>query len=243
MKLKALNKKIADYGFPLEIESEDEEFHGHCKGIIVGLTKGKGEDMQVAKSYMPEGSDLVALLKDNDIYKVSETQVEKTDSGVIEKTTAHFLPYYVDDHSFTYPTVNTEAPVIGEDLPEGKCSYVDAELLFVYKAMNRYSTICILLRKTPFFKAIWDSFICNQADYFLDLLGAKKQEDGKYVMDFYTVTGQREDVIFETPTDLRDALVSLRVVDIHVEDCPPEDDEEKDADNNTTTEQTTEHKE
>ncbi len=245
MKLKALNKKIADYGFPLEIESTDEDFHGHCKGIIIGLTKGTGEDMQIVESYTPNKDDLGAMLKDQDIYKLAEVQVQRTDENTVEQVMAHFVPYYVENHSFTYPSLNAEVPILGEELPEGKCNYVDAELLFVHNGMNRYSTICIVIRTVPFFKAIYNSFLSKQADYFLELLGANKREDGKYVMDFYTSIGERKDVVFESPKDLQAALVSLRIIDLHVEeeDHTLEDSEEKDANNNTATEQTTEHKE
>lgn len=237
MKIKSLNsEKIKKWGFPLEMEYDNKDFHGHKISVAVCLkndTTGVIEE-----NFLSEGLGdiktrdalLLELLNDKDILLVKDniTQFDK-ESGKLVPKTMYYVPYYVADHSVFKPTVDYEN-VSGAS----NVTYeLKVEILFVYEdGLSRYVTLPICTRNTSIMDYVYSMFENYDEEEFAKI-GLKyrtekesdleEEEEGYYLdddeeegyyLDFYNEVGQKYYLCFSTLERLRDSIASLRLIEI-----------------------------
>lgn len=216
MKLHALNERIVDFGFPLEIEDNNESFHGHSRGILFALVNPNGT---VLKNHMPgpkglshcggrdPGAALKQLIEDSSITKLTQ-HFYSSEPGGIEEQIGYYVPYYVVGHSMFQPTLNYDN-IIDDGNHQ---NYVDVELIFTYHGWNRYATAHLKTVNIPIMSALYESFSGLSSKEFLESLGAKHHLDGGYTLDFYNEIGDKETIYFSSSEAVRDSMVSMRVI-------------------------------
>lgn len=210
MKLHALNERIVNYGFPLEIEDKDEEFHGHSRGILFAITDMSGN---VLKNHMPDGSDdsLKKLLADPCITKLDQTFFSKTtedDEEPVAERIGYYLPYYVVGHSMFMPTLNYDN-IIDDGEHE---NFVDLELILACNGMNRYITAHLNTVNVSIMSALYESFNGPQSEKFLESLGFKSFSYGGFSIDVYNEIGECDGLYFADAEAVRDAIISVRII-------------------------------
>lgn len=236
MKLKSLNKNIKKYGFHEEIEYTNATFNGHQLGIAICIKNQKTGEIEQNFLSQELGDDkirdslLKELLADKSILLMENniTQFNESKTEIVPKT-IYYLPYYVDGHSVMQPTVNYE-----NVSKTNNTSYdIKVEVLFVEDELNRYITIPIKTKNTSIMNLVYDLF-GNYDDEFLETLGIKWQDEDEnidvgYVLDFYNQVGEKYNLIFEDIEDLRNAIVSMRLIDIksHIDEGEENGDESK----------------
>lgn len=222
MKLKSLNKNIEKFGFNEKMEYTNATFNGYQLGIAVCIKNNiTGE---IESNFLSEtlgdnqvrNSLLLELLNDKSILLLENkiTQFGAVETTLIPKT-IYYLPYYVENHSVMQPTISCENI---SKVPN--VSYnIKVEVLFVEDKLNRYMTIPFKTKNTSIIDLVYDlfeySFDTNEQ---LEKIGIKYQaateiENAGYVLDFYNQVGEKYNLIFSTSSRLRDAIVSMRLID------------------------------
>lgn len=234
MKLKSLNKDISKWGYSQDMEYTDADFHGHQRGVAVGIKNnvtGKIEVNCLPKSLGDEQTRdfmLEELLNDKSILLIENgiTQFDEEGKNLVPKT-IYYLPYYVDGHSVLQPTVTNEN-ISGACNVSYECK---VELLFVEDGLNRYATIDFNTRNISIMDMVHDLFEWDELEDELANSGVHfeeetdEDEEGFY-LDFYNEAGERYNLCFSTLERLRDDIVSMRLIDIkcHI-DCEEKKDE------------------
>lgn len=262
MKLVALNKGLENkYGYCDEMEWKNDKFHGHQKGICVGIVDKvkEGEEFTVNhihQNHLPndmEGKDklLVELVKDKNIVLVSDSITQLDGSNELVPREVLYLPYAVEGHSVFQPTVNFE----NIDNAINTSHHVKVELCFVIDGLNRYIVMDTVTHNVPIFELV-DSLLDELDDltsgYMEDEegieslleLGIKYMseengdvcEDGDgFYLDFYDEAGNTYwRNISDAENNLKNACVSMRLISIMTEI-------ERTWDNGGETVQDTEH--
>lgn len=222
MKFHALNERIVDYGFPLEIEDKDESFHGHSRGIMFALVNPNGT---VLKNHMPgpkglshcgnrdPGEALKQLIEDSSITKLTQ-HFYSNEPGGIEEQIGYYVPYYVVGHSMFQPTLNYDN-IIDDGNHQ---NYVDIELILTYHGWNRYITAHLKTVNISIMTALFQSFTGVSSNEFLESLGFEKAFDGGYTIKFYNEIGDSEKIYFRDAGAIYDAIVSMRVIGLRWEE-------------------------
>ena len=225
MKLKTINKNIAKFGYPQELEYNDQTFHGHQIGVAVCVQNSYTKEIEenfLSESLGDEDTRnqlLNKLLNESDTMLITETimQPSKEGSCLIPKT-IYYMPYYVPTHSRFQPTVMFDN--INNDLDV--YHNITVELLFVAEdGLNRYLTISLKTGNISMLEAVYNFFDNMYSnDKELETVGIKHNESG-YILDFYDTPGKRYDIEFDSIEQLRNAITSVRL--IHIERISYED--------------------
>ena len=219
MKLKSLNKNTEKYGFPQEIEYENTNFNGFQKGIALCLQNNITKEIE--QNFLSESLGdketrdflLGELLREEKAVFMLETITQFDNGGkTLVPKTLYYMPYYVVNHSKFKPTV------INNNITNAcNVSYdVEVELIFAEEGLCRYATVSFKTRNVPVFELVNDLFNDEEE---LESIGVKWQEETEfeeqgYALDFYNEAGQRYNLVFKNGDSLRDALVSMRMIDI-----------------------------
>lgn len=219
MILKSLNHLDPKFGYPDEIQYDDKRFHGHQKGVCIGLKNvntNKIEQNFLSESIENRDALLEELLSLEGVILAQEsiTQFDEAGKNLIPKI-LYYLPYAVKDHSIFQPTLN-------DDNVETRVSNVsnrfEVEILFVTDNLNRYVTIPFETRNISMFESVDDMFD-DTFDESHELYKAgmrwkdeTEDEEAGYYLDFYNEAGQRFDVGFSRLDDFRDTIASVRLL-------------------------------
>lgn len=216
MKLKSMNKNLDKFGFPESLDYSDEKFHGHQKGIAIGVKDNKTN--KFIKNFLSKelGDDptrdflLNDLVQDPEILLI-EDNITQLENNELVPRTIYFLPYFVEDHSCLKPTVNF-------DNISGACnvSYkAQVELLFATSdGLNRYMVVDFNTANVPIFELVNDIFDEEVPDIMYEYDG---EEGAGYYLDFYDEAGQSYPVCMQSMEQFRDLLVSFRLIGLEME--------------------------
>lgn len=207
----------------MDFEYDNAKFNGHQVGVAICIQDkqtGKIECNMLPSTLGDERTrDLLLseLLYDKSILLIenSITQLDEKKINLIPKT-VYYLPYYVVDHSAFKPTVNFDNVSMACNV-----SYdLKVEVLFVEDGYNRYLTIPLKTRNVSIMELVYSLFDddCSEKEE-LEEIGIKWHEDIEdgcdgYVLDFYNEAGERNNLFFDSLEQLRDAIVSMRLIDI-----------------------------
>ena len=224
MKIVAVNKDID--GYLNEMEYNNKNFNGHQIGVAVFVVNNQTNQINdnFSKKTIPE---LQAMLENKAIILLEEKITQVEDGALVPKT-VYSLPYYVEQHSVSTPTVNNQEL----ETCIGTTCYSETEILFVHDGLNRYVTVRFASKSTSLMDLVYDAFSSGQDnEAFLESIGihygildcesAEEYEDADegYILDFYNEAGARSDLIFGSLERLRDTIVSMRLVNCeHVKD-------------------------
>lgn len=221
MKIKSLNENLKKYGYPVEMEYNNPKFNGHQVGIAVCIKNNVTNEIE--ENFLSESLGdtetrdflLSEMLTDKNVILIENliTQFDRENGGLIPKT-IYYLPYCVTEHSRFTPTVTNENIV-----DTCNSSYdIKVEILFVEEEVSRYLVIPFKTRNISVMDLMYSLFEYGNKDE-LKQIGIEWQEESDdteagYVLDFYTQTGERYNLVFSNAERLRDAIVSMRLIDI-----------------------------
>ncbi len=221
MILKALNgNRLAQYGYADELEYTNDGFHGHQIGISIGVTDTMTGD--IIDTYISETQGdmdtrkgiLRSIIDDTTVIKI-EKPITQIDNGAIVAKTIWFVPYAVKGHSVFRETVNFNNIVCADDVT----NHAVVELLFSHEGLNRYMTISFDTAAASMMDTVYDLFEYSQHSRFDELATeiVRIQDDANevhYQLDFYDEAGEKVVLDFSTIWDLRDALASVRLLEV-----------------------------
>lgn len=221
MKLKTMNKNLDKFGYPEILEYDNPDFHGHQKGIAIGIKDNKTN--KFVRNYLSKelGDDFTRdfllndLVQDPEILLI-ENNITQMENDELVPRTIYYLPYFVEDHSCLTPTVNF-------DNISGACnvSYkAKVELLFATDdGLNRYTTIEFQTRNVSIFELINNAFDDNSE--IPEIVYDSRDYDGEnstgYYLDFYDEAGEPYYLCKDHKEDYRDLLVSFRLIGLDME--------------------------
>ena len=209
------------------MEYDNPSFHGTQKGVCVCIKDNetgviinnsmptpnvkKGDEDSIEKI---RSNELQKLLNDNRILLI-ENNITQMEDGELKSRTIYYLPYYVADHSFLKPTV------LYENI-SGACnvSYdISVEVLFVEDNLNRYVTFDFKTCNISVMDLVYGLFEETEIHGELSEAGflyRKESEEFKegFYLDFYDEAGNKYDLCFSRIDRFRDAIVSMRLIDI-----------------------------
>lgn len=213
MKLRALNgDKAVKYGYEPELGYDNPNFHGHQIGIAIGIIDGNTGD--IVRNSLPtiisdetkRDSMLKEIIANESIIKVEQVVTQVVDNKLVPRI-IYYLPYAVVEHSVYQPTVN-----FANICPaENATNYVTVEILFVEDGLNRYVTYTYETVNVSVMDEIYNM------DSPQDIPGIEYRENSEeygYYLDFYDEAGDKTELCFEEWDRLRDAIVSVRILDI-----------------------------
>lgn len=219
MILKSLNgNKLSKYGYSDEFEYFNPTFHGHQIGISIGVTSTKTQE--IVKNHISEkqGTEeernkiFLSIMNDPNIIKLEKEITQFEDNHFVART-IWLLPYAVQGHTAFRETLNFDNIVCASNAS----NHVVLELLFVEDALNRYMTVSYDTANVSIMDFIREVFECgeeypeelNQVEYRDD-----EEEGPGYYLDFYDMAGERFELRFDCLERLRDALVSVRLLEV-----------------------------
>lgn len=212
MKIKAINKNTEVYGYPMEMEYNNENFHGHQVGIALCVIND--ETKEVENNYISsktfcnkEMQDyaLGKLLNEEKAVFIEEHIVHLGEDGRLIPKTIFYMPYYVAEHSRFKPTVT--------DCNSINCDNFTIEILFVAEeGLNRYITIDSEVNPyiIDYLESLFDGFHFDENNQ-LHKAGVWYENDSFY-LDFYNQAGQRFDIEFPVLRYLKDIIASVRLI-------------------------------
>lgn len=231
MKIKSVNNDLKKYGYPIEMEYNNHNFNGHQIGVAVCIKNnvtGLIEENFLSESLGDKASRdslLSELLADENVTLIPDiiTQFDRENGGLIPKT-IYYIPYVVENHSRFIPTVTNDNIV-----DSCNASYdVKIELLFTEEEVSRYLVIPFKTRNISVMDLVYNLFEGDRED--LKEVGIEWQDgsddtEAGYTLDFYTNTGERYNLVFSNGERLRDAIASMRLIDIvcHIDGEDEED--------------------
>lgn len=218
MNLHILNEALTKYGFSKELKYVDDKFHGHQRGVAICLANLDATIGQpiIYENYLPEAlhdksknENLLEILNDPAIVKLYQ-RITQEEKGQLVCRTLVYVPYYVMDHTCFAPTINFDN--VDPDLDGSYDLYkADIELLFVCDGTNRYCTLHGLLKNVSIWDAIEGAFEHRE---LLESMGCvfTDKNSQELTLDFYDEVGEPVQTTFTSPRDLRDRMVSFRLI-------------------------------
>lgn len=222
MKLKSVNKNIEKYGYPIGLEYDTKDFNGHQVGIAICVQNDITSEVE--ENYLSESLGdketrdfmLGELLREEKAKFIIKniTQVDVKNKQMIPKTIV-YMPYFVEDHSRFKPTVINKNIINAYNVQHE----VLVEVVFVDTINDdlcRYITIPLVTRNMPVFESVYNFF---NEDENLQKLGIVWQEETYeteegYALDFYDESGEKCVITFKHASDLRDTIVSMRIIEM-----------------------------
>jgi hypothetical protein len=221
MKIKAVNKGTEKYGFPQELDYNNPSFNGHQIGIAVcvqNMVNNEIEENYLSEKFSDDERDFLLgeLLREKALLIVDNfTQLD--DSNELTPKAIYYMPYFVLEHSRLKPTVIN-------DNVSGACnvSYdIKIEVIFVHNGLSRYITVPVKTRNSSVMDCIYGIFDTDEEFEELGIKWKKATEDEEegYELDFYNEAGERFNLRFNRLENLRDAIVSVRMIecDMHID--------------------------
>ena len=219
MKALSLNKdKLAKYGYPEEMEYDVKDFNGHLITISLGWISVDGKE--IYDNYLPDSlgtkeerdNILFEILENEDLYVLEFTKLRRNEQdGEVKEEKLIVLPYALPEHNAYLPTPNFE-DLSGTPLYTRE---VTVEFLFSKNGLNRYCYYNYITDlQTP-----WDvvkQYLENLDENTSKQIGLQKTSTGDehvYIFDMYDKLGNKEYESFESFDDLKDSLLSWRVID------------------------------
>ena len=218
MKIIAVNKGID--GYLDEMQYDNKEFNGHQVGVAVCVTNNATGD--ITDNFSKKSIQELQEMLDDKTILLLEEKITQVEGGKLVPKTVYSLPYYVEQHSISKPTVNNQEL----ETSLGMTCYSETEILFVHDGLNRYVTVRFASKNTSLMDLVYDAFSSGQGnEAFLESMGihygilddyenAEEYEsaDEGYILDFYNETGARTDFIFGSLERLRDSIMSMRLI-------------------------------
>ena len=213
MKIKALNgNKTVKYGFEPELGYDNPNFHGHQIGICIGvIDNASGEIIRNALPDLPGISKhdaVLEILADESIIKVEEPITQYEDNKLCKRT-IYYLPYAVEGHSIYEPTFNFSNIVLASNV----VNHVTLEILFVESNLNRY----VVCNYDTVNISIMDIIFNTKIEDIPDVVHKTDIDGIGYYLDFYNEAGNKTELCFPNWERLRDAIVSVRLLNIITE--------------------------
>lgn len=211
------------YDFPPFIEYDNPKFHGHQLGIAVCIKNNETKEIEenmLSKSRNNRDTLLQELLNDDLVTLITDeiTQLNRTNDKLVSKT-IYYLPYRPENHSSTKPTVTDDY------ISTSMNTFYDVkiELLFVQdNGIKRYVTMPVQTRNIGMLELVNDIFDewDNVKEAFINEPDCKwvretDEYEAGFLVDFYDNCGNRYDITFSQPDELKQALVSARVISLH----------------------------
>lgn len=234
MKLIALNKNTEKYGYSQEIEYGNDSFNGYQVGVAICVQNDITKEIEF--NYLPKrlGDDetrdflLGELLHEKKCVFITEEITQINENYELVPKVIYYLPYYVADHSRFKPTIIHENVVGYSDSDYD----IQVELVFSHEGLSRYFTIPIRTRNVSVMECVYNMFAFSTDPVALEDIGIKWKDETEdteagYVLDFYNEAGNKFDLIFSCTEDLRNTIVSMRVIDFAC--CDDYDDGEEDG--------------
>lgn len=219
MKLKAINKNIEKYGYPQTMEYNNRNFNGHQVGVAICLQNNitnKIEENYLSESLGDEETRnflLSELLREEKALFITEviTQLDENSNQLVPKT-LFYMPYFVEEHSRFKPTI------MNRNISDNcDTTYtIEVELGFTTEGYSRYLTVLFNTCNVPVFELVSNLFDDEKALSDLGIKWNEETEEGipGYVLDFYSSAGNKYNFVFENTNELKNILVSMRMIDI-----------------------------
>ena len=232
MKLKSLNKLDPKYGFPDTVWFDDENYHGHQRGIALCI---KEEDTgEIYRNYIKpldgnaDADELAKeLINDKNIkLLVDEETYFNEGEGKLSKRILYQLPYANIDSSAFKTTVNFDG---ADDDPDHNHK-MTIEVLFVINGLNRYIEIVTeTTDEGPVQAAI--NYLKNP-DNLVDIGFERVEdddeiEDGWYLEVYNEANKEGSAFMGATPEDILLYINSIRLIGIETFAAKGESDETK----------------
>lgn len=221
MIIKALNNLDPKYGYATEIEYKNDKFNGNQVGVCLAIQNAQTGVFEHNYISSVIGDDetrntaLQEILNNKSFIILTDTIYQRDDtSKELVPKTVYYLPYYVKDHSCFKPTVTF-------DNVSGACNVtynLDVEVLFVEEGLNRYVTMHFCTRNIPVMSLVYDLFEDGDEEELAEQgigYGTYEDETG-FLLDFYNEAGEKFMCVFRDAEELRDRIVSIRLIGI---DC------------------------
>lgn len=219
MKALSLNKnKLAKYGYPEEMEYDVKDFNGHLITISLGWVSVDGKE--VYDNYLPDSlgtkeerdNILFEILENEDLYVLEFTKLRCNEQdGEVKEEKLIVLPYALPEHNAYLPTPNFE-DLSGIPLYTREAT---VEFLFSKNGLNRYCYCNYITdSQTPW--NVVKQYLENLDENTSKQIGLQKTlSDNKnvYILDMYDKLGNKEYESFESFDDLKNSLLSWRVID------------------------------
>ena len=211
--LRALNLGIEKYGFPVKTIFNVPTFNGHQKCLAFCILDEQGN---IEDTMLPNGSNkelseakVKEILADNSIMKIIEDTQSVDSKGNLAKKEIYYLPYYVENHTAYQPTINFD----NIEQETGKEFLATIEILLVYSNLNRYTTISFSTKNASVLDTVDNIFKSEpeRRNAMLQELGFKYEDDCWFI-DMYNETGELFNINFPSIKDIRDAIVSVRLI-------------------------------
>lgn len=218
MKLKSLNKGVEKFGLSSEFEYNNPDFNGHMIGSMICIINNiTGE---VEKNYLPESlgdkstrafllTELIFAYHKEKKILLTDIIVQSDENGNMIPKTVYYMPYYVEDHSRFKPTI-TRYDI---DTNEYKSSNAEIELLLVKDDLCRYITVNIEKLSISVMTDIYNMFTDDKC-HDLSIKPVLTRIGIIYTLDFYNKIGERTDITFSNLENIRDLIVSMRLIGI-----------------------------
>lgn len=221
MILKALNgNKLSQYGYDDEFVYTDSSFHGHQIGISIGVTDTLTGDI-VYNYISSEQGDinnrnkiLRSIIDNPSIIKI-EKPINQFENGSVVSRTIWMLPYAAIEHSAFQETLNFSNIVYSPTA----INHVVLELLFVEDNLNRYMTVSYDTTNVSIIEFVTELFskgyLTANPNELRDIEFTENEYgETELCLDFYDEAGERIMLCFEDEERLRDALVSVRLLEV-----------------------------
>lgn len=209
MIIKSLNKDLTKFGYPNQMEYNNPNFNGHQIGIAICIKNNitnKIEENLLSKSLGDDKTrdELLKELLNNNNKIVTDIITQCNDENKLVPKTIYYLPYYITDHSRFKPTI------LYSNVENYLNNYysIEVELLLVSDNTCRYITVPIQTQNVSIFDCVNDLF--EYDNNISDII----EKDNSYILDFYSESGERFDLAFNKLEDIRNLIVSMRLISI-----------------------------
>lgn len=217
MKLISKNNNIQKYNIPAFLIMDDSYFYGHQSGILACIKNNKTGEIEKISLEMTE-AQITEMLADPEITLFTRDITQFVEGNVLPvHKTMYFLPYLVEGHSSTRPTVTDKNIESGY---HNTWYEAEIEILFVTEdGLTRYITVKEKTNDIGIFNLI--QFAMNSNSGIEKLLEhipdfykkrATHEEPGGYCLTFYEENGLSRVLTFESGSDLKNAISSIRLI-------------------------------
>ena len=211
------------YGYPIEMQYDNNDFFGTQRGIALGSINAKTEE--VVDAYTPgdtfeEKSEVfMNILNDKNILLIEQFQ-EKTDD--LEGKYIYYLPYYVQNHTVYQPGILYENIKYSND----KVNNIVVEILLCRNNLNRYIHLMFKSINVPIWDLINDAFYVDTKEVSKQInleYVTKEEEEEKgissgYYLEYYDEIGNPYSVWFKEVGDIKKDIIAFRLIDLNVKE-------------------------
>lgn len=220
MKLRALSKKVTEYGYPLETGLDRKGFNGHQIGMCIGIRDAQTNE--VKQNFIPDDDFNIKfdkMLEDKELLLL-EDSIPQLEDGELKKRHVYYIPYYVVDHSAYKPTINFDQISYACNV----ANTIQIEVLFVEDGYNRYVTFEVhtegsnLGRSLSLMEFIEDLEMeieektSRGEDFRCASSEDEEFEEGETILDMYDRAGNKLDIGYDSITHFLNMVSSIRII-------------------------------